>query len=120
MDMTLRDIQKVLDVKVDYSDRAAMENKMTDCLNVTGISAKLIAQTLGDLERAKGEVMRKYPDATYRLLKMRMDSETAQEQENYMLAQRLSVSLLKTIDGLKTLLAIQMGEGDEINFSKFR
>lgn len=114
--MTLKQIQNVLDTKVDYTDRAMMESKMADCLNVTGPLAKLTAQALGDLERKKGAVRRNYPDMSYRLLKMHIDSETAEEQENYLLAQRLSVSLFKTIDGLKSLLSIQSEEEQELKW----
>ncbi len=114
--MTVQDIQKILDTKVDYSDRAGMEKKMAECLNATGPIAKIMAKTLGDLERAKGEVMRKYPDLSYRLLKMRIDNETAQQQEDRELAERLSVSLFKTIDGLKSLLSIQSEEETELKW----
>jgi hypothetical protein len=114
--MSLSDIQKILDTKVKHSDRNGMERKMSECLNAIGPAAKLQSKALGDLERKKGELLRKYIDLPYRMLKMRIDSESASEQEEYLLAQRINMALSKTIDGLKSLLSIQSEEGSELKW----
>ena len=108
-------LEAIINHQVDYSDREAMERKMSDCLNVIGLSSKLKAKALGNLERKKSEVLRNYPDLNARLLKMTIDSQTVQEQEDYMLAERLNVGLFKTVDGLKSILSIQTG--DEVKWS---
>ncbi len=105
--MTLEFIQKLIDRPINFDNREDAEKKLNDLLSTLGHSAKIKAQAHGNLERKKGEVMRSYPDLNYRLLKLRIDSETAAEQEQFVLAERINVSLFKAIDGLKALLNVQ-------------
>lgn len=103
-------IQIALNQQVDFSDREQAESKLNACLNVVGACAKLRAEALGNLERAKAKSLKNHPDLNSRLLKMRMDADTIEEQENLELAESLSTALYKTIDGLKSLLSIQEKE----------
>lgn len=100
-------IQDAINRQVNFSDREQAESKLNECLNVVGLTAKLRAESLGNLERAKAKVLKNNPDLNSRLLKMKIDAYTAYEQEELELAESLSTALYKTIDGLKSLLSIQ-------------
>ncbi len=103
-------IEAAINIKVEYSNRDACERKMNECLNVIGIAAKYYSLCKGNLERAKAKVIKGNPELNSRLLKMKMDSQTIDEQEELELAERLWMGLHKTIDGLKSLLNIQEKE----------
>lgn len=105
--MTVTDLQALLDRQIDYLDRDQAESKLNECINAIGASVKIKAQAFGELEKAKAKVIRNNPDPQYRMLKMKIDQYTTDEQEAYMTADRLHVSLFKVIDGLKALLSIQ-------------
>ncbi len=100
-------IQEAINRQVNFSDREQAEAKLNECLNVVGLTAKLRAESLGNLERAKAKVLKNNPDLNSRLLKMKIDANTVDEQEELELAESLSTALYKTIDGLKSLLSIQ-------------
>lgn len=100
-------IEDALNIKIDYSDREQAEKKMNACLNLVGISAKNVAQCKGNLERAKSKVLKNHPELNSRLIKMKMDAQTVDEQEALELAEKLWSGLHKTIDGLKSLLSVQ-------------
>jgi hypothetical protein len=106
----VKEIEDALNTKIDYSDRESAERKMNACLNLVGVSAKNVSKCKGDLERAKAKVLKNHPELNSRLIKMKMDAQTVDEQEALELAERLWVGLHKTIDGLKSLLAIQEKE----------
>lgn len=108
--MDISEIQEILSRQIDHQDRDAAERKLNDCINAIGASVKLKAKAFGDLEKAKGKVMQNHPDLSVALLRLRMASQTTEEQEAYMMADRLNASLFKAIDGLKALLSIQAKE----------
>jgi len=100
-------IEDALNTKIDYSNREQAERKMNDCLNLLGMASKNVAECKGNLERAKAKVLKNHPELNSRLLKMKMDGNTVDEQEALELSERLYSSLNKTIDGLKSLLNVQ-------------
>ena len=103
----MKEIEEALNVKIDYSNREQAERKMNDCLNLLGTASKNVAECKGNLERAKSNVLKNHPELNSRLIKMKMDANTVDEQEALELAERLYSSLNKTIDGLKSLLNVQ-------------
>jgi len=100
-------IIEVIEREIKFTDKEAAENKLNDCINILGKAAKHVSECKGNLERAKKQVLFNYPDLNSRLLKMRIDAETIQEQEELELAEKLWQALNKTIDGLKSLLFIK-------------
>lgn len=106
--------QEAIDIQVEDGDREGSEAKMNACMNAMGLAAKRVATAKGDLERAKAASLRKHTGLNSRLLKMHMDSDTINEQEALELAERLSIALYKTIDGLKSILSIQ--QEDEVKW----
>lgn len=106
----MKEINACLNTRIDYSNREQAEKKMNACLNLIGASAKNVAECKGNLERAKSKVLKNHPELNSRLIKMKMDAQTVDEQEALELAERLWVGLHKTIDGLKSLLNIQEKE----------
>lgn len=108
--MDLITIQETLDRKVDPTDREQLEKKLNDCIELLGISAKLKSQAYKRLFEKKGEVMETNEGMKTALLRMVVDAETASEQAEYLLAERLNVSLAKAIDGLKSVLNITKEE----------
>lgn len=103
-------ILEVIDRQIEFGNKEETERKLNDCINILSKAAKLVSQSKGNLERAKANAMRNYPDLNSRLLKFKIDSETILEQEELELSERLWQSLNKTIDGLKSLLFIQETE----------
>jgi len=103
-------IEQALNTNVDYSDREGCEMKLNECLNRIGLSAKYLSMCKGDLERAKALTLRNNPDLNSRLLKIKMDANTIDEQQNLEYAEKLWTGLHKAIDGLKSLLYIQENE----------
>lgn len=109
-ELTVQDIEDLLSEQIDYSDREAAERKMNSCLNLIGLSARLVSKAKGNLERAKGLTLNQYPNLNSRLIRIKMDSMTVNEQEDLELNERLWTGLHKTIDGLKSLLVIKEKE----------
>jgi hypothetical protein len=103
-------IEKALNTEVDYSDREGCERKLNDCINAVGMSAKYLSICKGDLERAKALTLRNYPDLNSRMVKLKIDANTTDEQQNLEYAEKLWTGLHKTIDGLKSLLNVQEKE----------
>jgi hypothetical protein len=110
--MTLETIQEVLDRQVSQDDQQALERKLVDCINLLGVSAKLKSEAHKKLFQAKYKVMKAHPSERVALLKMIVDAQTAEEQAEFMLAERLNVSLAKAIDGLKAVLHITAPEAE--------
>lgn len=106
----LKEIESIINRQIKLADREAAEQKINDCINILGLSARMKAEALGNLERAKGKIFNEYPELNSRKLKMLTDSQTTKEQQEYALAERLNVSLFKVIDGLKSMLSIQQEE----------
>ena len=103
----MEEIENILNTQIDYLDREKAERKMNDCINSLGKASKNVAKCKGNLERAKSRVLINHPDLNSRLIKIKMDANTVDEQEALELAERLYASLNKTIDGLKSLLSVQ-------------
>lgn len=104
--ITLQTIQETLDKQVSPTDREGLENKLVSCIELLGASAKLKSEAYKSLCEAKQKVMRGNPHLKTNELKLRIEAFTSEEQGEYMLAERLNVSLSKAIDGLKAVLNI--------------
>jgi hypothetical protein len=104
--ITLQTIQDTLDKQVSPTDRDGLETKLVACIELLGVSAKLKSIKYDKLYSAKRRVMENNPYMKTALLRMTIEAETSHEQAEYMLAERLSVSLSKAIDGLKSILSI--------------
>lgn len=103
----LNTIESTISRKIDYQNAQSVQSKLNDCLNLLGESAKIKAIAYGNLEKAKAALIQNYPDQNARMLKILIDSQTVDEQEQYILADRLHISLFKAIDGLKSMMAVQ-------------
>lgn len=106
----LEKIQEVLNREVSQDDTAGLEAKLLDCVNLLGASSKLKAEAHRALFKARDKIIRNNPDAKTAHLKLIVDAQTADEQAEFMLAERLNVSLSKAIDGLKAILNISSEE----------
>jgi len=107
-------IQQTLDRKVSIDDIKEVERKLLDCINLLGASSKLKADAHKTLFNARESIIDKYPDTKVAMLKLYIDSQTAEEQADFILAERLNVSLAKAIDGLKAIMNIK--EEESVNW----
>ena len=108
--MDLETIQYTLDRKVDPSDRESLERKLNDCIELLGISAKLKSLTYKKLFKKKEKLMIENEGTKTALLRMIVEAGTSDENAEYLLAERLNVSLSKAIDGLNSVLNIPKDE----------
>jgi hypothetical protein len=110
--ITLQTIQDTLDKPVSPTDRDGLETKLVACIELLGVSAKLKSNAYKALFLKKEKIMDINEGMKTALLRMTVEAGTANEQAEYLLAERLNVSLSKAIDGLKSVLNITAKEAE--------